>query len=141
MTQEDKVEFLLQQGHEELEQGQKEAALATFQQAAAREPDNPQVLYGLGLACYWLERDRESVRYMTEALQVKPSYILAWARRGMAYQRLNENEQGRADFDRAISIEPQDYEDWRGQGIALDVLGCYEEAIASYDKAIEFKHD
>ena len=48
MTQEDKVEFLLQQGHEQLDIGQYSAALATFQQAAAREPDNPQVLYGLG---------------------------------------------------------------------------------------------
>jgi len=141
MTQNVSLEALLQQGHEQLEQGQYEAAIPTFQQAAKPEPQNLQALCGLGLAFYRLEQYQESVEHLNQALQIKPDYILALALRGLAYQKLELNEQATADFEQAIQIEPKDYEDWRGRGIALDQLQRYEEAIASYDKAIEIKPD
>jgi tetratricopeptide (TPR) repeat protein len=139
MTQNTSLETLIQQGHEQLEQEQYEAALEIFQQAVQLETQNPQVLYGLGLTCYRLERYQESVEYLNQALQIQPFYILALARRGMAHRKLKLDEQATADFERAIQIEPQNYEHWRGRGTALYELQQYEEAIACYDTAIEIK--
>jgi CHAT domain-containing protein/tetratricopeptide (TPR) repeat protein len=142
MTQNANVEILLQQGHEQLEQGQYEAAIETYQQAAQLEPQNSQVLYGLGLAFYQLERYQESIEYFTQALQIKPDYIWAFLWRGRAYQQMKLIDQGTADFKQAIQVKPQDYQDWRGQGDALNELQRYEEAVTSYEKALELQpHD
>jgi CHAT domain-containing protein/tetratricopeptide (TPR) repeat protein len=139
MTQNANVEILLQQGHEQLEQGQYEAAIETYHQAAQLEPQNPQALYGLGLAGYRLERYQESVEYLTQALQIKPDYLWAFLWRGRAYQQLKLIDQATADFKQAIQIKPQDYQDWRGQGDALNELQRYEEAVTSYEKALELQ--
>ena len=85
MTPNTGVASLIQQGHEQLDKGDYAAALQTFHQAAALEPQNHKVLYGLGLACYRQEKYEESVKFLKQALEVKPNYILALARRGMAY--------------------------------------------------------
>ena len=141
MNQEDKVAWLLERGQNQLNRGEYEAALETYREAAARERETPQILYGLGMACFWLEQYRKSLDYLTEALQVEPFYILAFAWRGRIYRHLNEKEQAKIDCDRAISIEPQDDKDWLGRGDAFYLLRQYERALTSYDKAIELKPD
>jgi CHAT domain-containing protein/tetratricopeptide (TPR) repeat protein len=142
MTQNANVGILLQQGHEQLEQGQYQAAIETYQHAAQLEPQNPQALYGLGLAFYPLERYQESVEYLTQALQIKHDYIWAFLRRAKAYQQMKLIDQATGDFKQAIQIKPQDYQDWRGQGDALSELQRYEEAVTSYEKALELQpHD
>ncbi|MEQ9368571.1 MAG: tetratricopeptide repeat protein [Coleofasciculus chthonoplastes F3-SA18-01] len=137
----DNVAALLQQGHEQLDRGQNQAALQIFQQAEQREPENPQVLFGLGLAYYRLEQYQESVDYLTKTLNIEPCHILALAYRGRAYRGLKLEEPATADFEQVLQLEPQTYQALRGRGMALDELKRYEEAIVSYDKAIEINPD
>ena len=137
----DNVAALLQQGHEQLDRGQDKEALQIFQQAEQREPENPQVLFGLGLACYRLEQYQESVDYLTKTLDIEPCHILALARRGTAYRGLKLEESATADFEQVLQLEPQTHQDWRGRGIALYELKRYEDAIACFDKAIEINPD
>ena len=132
---------LIEQGYEQLDKGDYAAALEIFHQAAAEAPQNHEVLYGLGLACYRLERYSEAVEYLNQALGIKPNYILALVRRGLAYGELKKTQQAEVDFQQAIALTPEDAEDWRGRGIAFDELGRYEDAIVSYEKAIEIKSD
>ncbi len=141
MTQNASVQTLLEQGHEQLDRGKYQAALETFQQAAILEPQNPQVLYGLGLACYKLYEHHESVKYLDRALEIQKDYIPALAQRGLAYKQLNQNENANADFERAIEIKPKDYEDWQGRCIAFAELQQYEEALLSIDKAVKLNPD
>ncbi len=137
----DNVAALLQQGHEQLDREQNQEALQTFEQAEQREPENPQVLFGLGLACYRLQQYQESVDYLTQTLDIEPCYILALAYRGIAYRGLKLEEPATADFEQVLQLEPQTHEHWRGRGLALSELKRYEEAIVSYDKAIEINSD
>jgi CHAT domain-containing protein/Flp pilus assembly protein TadD len=136
MTPNPSLERLLDEGRNELDRGNYTAALATFHKAAALEPQNPQVLYGLGLACDRLEQYQDAVEYLNQALEIQPNYILALARRGLAYKELKQTPQAEADFERVIAIAPQDADDWYARGIALGNLGRYEDEIASYDQAL-----
>ncbi|MBD2210398.1 tetratricopeptide repeat protein [Nostoc linckia FACHB-104] len=141
MTVSPNLSELLQQGHDQLDGGNYHQALDTFYQAAALEPQNPQVLYSLGLACYRLEQYQDAIGYCNQALTTEPNYILALARRGLTYKQLEQIQLAQADFEQVIALIPQDAGDWHGRGIALNGLERYEEAIASYDKAIEIKPD
>ncbi len=95
MTLNPNVQTLLQQGHDQLEQGSYQAGVDTFHQASVLEPQNPQVLYGLGLAYYRLEQYQDAVTYLNQALAMQPNYILALARRGMAYQQIKQAKRDR----------------------------------------------
>ncbi|MDZ8227823.1 MULTISPECIES: tetratricopeptide repeat protein [unclassified Nostoc] len=130
------VASLLEQGHNQLDWGEYQAALQIFQQAAVLEPENPQIIYGLGITCYSLEQYHESIEYLNQALRIKPNYILALVWRGLVCQQIDQAQQAQADLDQAIALTPQDAFALRGRGIALDVLQRYEEAVASYDQAI-----
>ena len=141
MSQNASIQTLLEQGHEQLDRGKYQAALETFQQAAILEPQNPQVLYGLGLACYKLYEHHESVKYLDRAVEIQKDYIPALAQRGLAYKQLNQNDNAKTDFERAIEIKPKDYEDWQGRSTALAELQQYEEALVSIDKAVKLKPD
>jgi len=137
MTQNASVQTLLEQGHEQLDRGKYQAALEIFQLAAALEPQNPQVLYGLGLACSLQHRFWESIEYLTQALQIKPSYPLALTQRGIAYRTKNKVIKAKADLNQAIQITPHGYEDWQGRGRAFYELNQCEHALKSYKQAIE----
>jgi tetratricopeptide (TPR) repeat protein len=135
------VQTLLELGQEQLDRGKYQAALETFQQAAILEPQNPQVLYRLGLACYKLYKHHESVQYLDQALEIQKDYIRALALRGLAYKQLNQNDNAKTDFERAIKIKPKDYEDWQGRSAAFAELQKHEEALVSIDKAVKLKPD
>jgi len=137
MSQNASVQTLLEQGHQQLDRGKCQVALETFQQAAILEPQNPQVLYGLGLACYWQYRNWESIEYLTQALQIKPSYPLALTQRGIAYRTKKKVIKAKADLNQAIQITPHGYEDWQGRGRAFYELNQCEHALKSYKQAIE----
>jgi tetratricopeptide (TPR) repeat protein len=141
MTPNANAQVLLEQGHDQLDRGNYQAAFEIFHQAALLEPQNPQVLYGLGLAYFRLEKYQEALVHLNQALAIQPTYILALARRGLVYKQLKQTQEAQVDFEQAIALTPQDAEDWRGRGIALDELGRYEDAIASYNKTIKIKPD
>ncbi|MFH7028677.1 MAG: tetratricopeptide repeat protein [Heteroscytonema crispum UTEX LB 1556] len=82
MTRNPSLQTLLDEGHNQLDLRNYTAALATFHQAAALEPQNSQVLYGLGLACVRLEQYQDAVEYLNQALEIQSNYILALAKSG-----------------------------------------------------------
>jgi tetratricopeptide (TPR) repeat protein len=77
----------------------------------------------------------------TEALRLKPNYVLAYVRRGLTFTRLNEKEIDVKDFKTAMNLSVYTYEDYCGIGIAKSNLGDKEGAIADFNKAIHLKPD
>lgn len=139
MNQNNSLDNLLQQGHLFLERGQYEAGLEVFRQADSLFPNNAQVKYGLGLACFRLEQYQQSIKYLNLALRLQPIYPLALVRRGMAYKQLQHTELANADFEAVLQVEPITNEDWRARGLAFDELKRSEDALKCYEKALEIE--
>lgn len=153
VTSADSVENLLNQGLCQFYRGHYQPSINIFQQASEIDPQNPLIWFRLGLACYLLEEYEKAIKHLSQALEIKQSYTLARALRGWAYNKLNETENARADFNQArdfqqvIPTEQQSYEDWQGQCIALDglfdidKLSCDQEALDTYNRATQLKSD
>lgn len=137
MSQDDPIESLQAQGQRQLDRGAYAAALETFQQAAALDPQNPQLCCQIGQAYYLLERYPEAIDTLTQALELRPAYLLALVRRGLAYRELGQTELANTDCEQTIQLQPQTAEDWRSRAIALSELKQHEEALVSYDRALE----
>ena len=75
---------------------------------------NPGVLCLLGFVYLKLGKHQEAINHLNHSLSLKPDYILALARRGLAYQCVWQVEKATTDFEQAITFEAQDYQDWCG---------------------------
>lgn len=136
-SHEGNVETALQIGYEQLDRRQYPSALMSFQQAAHLQPNSPQVLYALGLACHRLGLYHEEIRYLSQALEVNPTNAEVLTQRGLAYKAMQLTQEARTDFDRVMEIKPQSPADWRARGKALVQLHRHAEALAAYERAIE----
>ncbi|MEO1148025.1 MAG: tetratricopeptide repeat protein, partial [Cyanobacteria bacterium J06638_22] len=121
--------------------GQKEAAIASYNQALDIKPDYHHAWYNRGIALSALGQKEEAIASYDKALDIKPDKHKAWYNRGIALDDLGQKEEAIASYDKALDIEPDLHDAWNNRGIALSALGQKEEAIASYDQALDIKPD
>ena len=84
-----------------------------------------------------LGRLEEALEAYDSAIELKPDYAWAWARRGRTLRVLGRYEEALQCYDRALEIQPQYAFAWNGKGIVLERMGRLEEALACYEKSTE----
>jgi tetratricopeptide (TPR) repeat protein len=85
-----------------------------------------------------LQDNAEAIDDYTRAIDLNPSYLDAYLRRGtFAYRVLKRYEASLADFDRAIELKPDCAYAYLHRGIVKCHLLRFEAAIPDFDRAIE----
>ncbi len=129
-------------GFEQLQAGDFEGSIASFDKAVEFKPDEHDAWYNRGVALRNLERFEEAIASYDKAVEIKPDYHDAWNNRGVVLcDYLGKFEEAIASFDKAVEFKPEEHDAWYNRGVALGKLERFEEAIASYDKAVEIKPD
>ncbi len=82
------------------------------------------------------EHDKAIIAF-TKAIELDPSFALAYSNRGWAYMDLGQYEQGIADSNKAIELDPTLALAYSNRGWAYIRLGQYEQGIIDCNKAIE----
>ncbi|MEA5574081.1 CHAT domain-containing protein [Calothrix sp. UHCC 0171] len=131
--------FLFDLGYKQLNKGNLEDALASFDQVLELKPDNYEAWNAKGVVLLRSERLQEAIRSFDEALKLKPDYHIAWSNRGVTESKFGNLQQAIDYLKQALKLNPNYAEAWYNQGIILNDLGCFEEAIASFDEAIKCK--
>ncbi len=133
-----------------LECGNYSAAKEIFQQAYEVEKQNFQILYGLGLSCYWLGEYEKCIEYLTQSLEFKNQfYPLASVWIGWAYKKLNNHHLSQEYFKSVFQSVTEsndlpdnlDFENLLAKGLAFYRLEEYENAIEYFKQAAELKPD
>ncbi len=86
----------------------------------------------------WLatgEYDKAIADY-TRALQLNPSFAVAYTNRGIAWCRKGEYDKAIADYHEALRLDPNDVDTYTNRGAAWDHKGKYDEAIADFNQAL-----
>lgn len=138
--------------HQKLEQP--DEAVKYYGIANEREPNNPQILYGLGSAYTDLKQFSQAEKAFADAVHVKPDFARAWFRLGNA--RLEQKDFSGAvdafsssiEADPTMMMSPDDpggaayhslanlYEDF---GLSQKALAVYEDAVHTNPKSIRLK--
>ncbi len=85
-----------------------------------------------------LQDNAEAIDDYTRAIELDPSHLEAYLRRGtFAYRVLKRYEASLADFDRAIELKPDCAYAYLHRGIVKCHLLKFEEAVPDFDRAIE----
>jgi len=112
------------------------AALAVFDEALARAPDDPKLLTNRGMSLFELGRLDEAHASALAAIAADPAFALAWRCRGMVEMRCADHDAALASFDEALRLADNEPDVHCGRGIVLKELGRFEEARAEFDQAL-----
>ena len=81
----------------------------------------------------------KAIDHYTEAINLKPEYVEAYANRGNAYAEKGYFESAIQDYTKAIDLKPEFAEVYDKRGNAYAEKGYFEEAIEDYNKMINLK--
>ncbi|NER24101.1 MAG: tetratricopeptide repeat protein [Symploca sp. SIO1C2] len=115
------------------------AAVTSYDQALAIQPDNYQTWHYRGLALENLGLYEEAIASYNQAQRLNPYHCSCWSHRGDVLNKLGRYEEAVASYDQALAIQPDYHNAWHHRGIALKNLGHYQQAIANYDHALKIQ--
>ncbi|MEM8751557.1 MAG: hypothetical protein AAGF90_01135 [Pseudomonadota bacterium] len=132
----DSLDVRLGEGAFHLRAGALDPALAAFDAALAREPDDPTGLFNRGLTLIALGKGEAAERDFTRLLSEAPNDAGAYHHRARAKAERDDAGALR-DFDRAIKLAPEWSEPWYRSGLLLDRIGRTEDANLRFRRAFE----
>jgi len=141
-SQPENIDLYLRQGNSQLEKGDTERAILSYQKALALNPKEPGELYqNLGAALARQKNWLEAIAAYTVALKLQPNnphlqYIL-----GQAQAEQNDFSAAIASYRKVIELDPEYFAIYSQLGHALGEIKDFSNAIAAYEKAITMKSD
>jgi tetratricopeptide (TPR) repeat protein len=131
-------------GRAHWELGERERALADFEEAVARRPEEPEYYLGQAKALASLDRVEEALANASRAIELSPDHAFAHIMRAV-YRAHVEGDEAyaavRADLDRAVALEPNNvaYRRQRGEYL-MDFHKC-AAALVDFERAIALAPD
>ncbi len=85
---------------------------------------------------YEEKKHAESIPFLDRAIELKPDYALAYARRGVAYNELKKYQRALEDYNRAIELDSKDAWAYSCRGKNYNELKAYELALDDLNQAL-----
>lgn len=126
-----------QRGAAYLRDGDPAAALAEYEQALRREPENADLHYGMALALAALGRQADRIESLRKALSLDPSSAGARNELGAAYTEEQRYAEAETELRAAVEASPGDPSPSNNLGVLYVKLGRLAEAEALFRRAIE----
>lgn len=120
----------------ELEAGNYEAAIASFQEAIRLQPRAALAYDYLSAVYLAVGKLDEAVTYGEKAVEIDPSLAVVHSNLAATYIAKGELEQARKSARKAIEVDPEFADAYNNLGNAYFAMGRFDEALASYDKTL-----
>lgn len=133
------VQNYFNQGVEQANLGDLEAAIALWDQALAIDPNFAPAWHNRGSALGTIGQLEEAIASFDCALAINDQDIEALNAKGQVLYSLQKWPEAIACWDQVLAIQPNYYQAWYNRGSALELMGQPSEAIESYQKALEIE--
>jgi tetratricopeptide (TPR) repeat protein len=135
------AQLFYRKGLKEMWQENYVAALALFQKAKEKNPQDANIWSRLGYCYRNLGRYQDAIESFKQAIRIKPDYALAHFSLGVTYDNLGRYQDAIESCKQAIRINPDYAEAHFSLGVTYDNLGLYQDAIESFKQSIRIKPD
>jgi tetratricopeptide (TPR) repeat protein len=112
-----------------------------FEEILSREPDNPRVLYRLGVLALQTGRPERAAEFLQRSIVIQPKLPAAHTNLGVALRSLGRPAEAVDAYDRAIALAPNNVDAHNNRANALVDLERFAEALASSERAIALQPD
>jgi tetratricopeptide (TPR) repeat protein len=89
-----------------MQQGNYQAALGKFEEAAQLNENDPLFANNAGFAYYKLERYQDSLYWFNKAIEIDPKRAIAYLNLGDALVKLNRNADAREAYKKYLQLAP-----------------------------------
>lgn len=118
-----------------------EKAIKDYTQALASpriaKKTKSEALSNRGAAYGMLNMYEQSVRDITESIEIDPTNKNAYANRSIAYLNTGQYEKALADYQSYLQFDPNNYNFWYESGMVQRVIKKNDDAIKSLDRALQ----
>jgi tetratricopeptide (TPR) repeat protein len=121
--------------------GEREAALASLDQALAHAPDWPDALSNRGLLLVELGRPTDALVALDQALVLQPDHLNALLHSANARFALAQPELALRLLGRVLSLQPANPDAQNGRAKALNELDRLDEALVALDDVLALRPD
>jgi tetratricopeptide (TPR) repeat protein len=130
----DAVEMVSQHALKLLSRGDYQSAEPLLRMLQARNPDDAELLYNLGIMLSDQRKLDEAIPMLERLVEIDPQSSNGWTALGVAYSRNREMEKSEQALRRALGIDPENAYALRNLG-ALQQQSAPELALAGLEKA------
>ncbi len=117
--------------------GEKDRAIADYNQALKLNPNLAQAYYNRGIAYGAKGENDRAIADYNQALKLNPNYADAYVGRGNAYSDKGENDRAIADYNQALKLNPNLAKAYGGRGLAYRDKGDKQKAIADFQTCLK----
>ena len=117
------------------------AAVISYKQVLAIEPDSADAYYNMGNIFKEQGELDEAIEACKNALGIRPDFADAYYNMGNAFQQQGKLDEAIEAYKKALTIKPGNADAYNNMGNALKEQGKLEEAIEAYNKTLSFKPD
>jgi len=110
------------------------SSVSLWENATAKNPNDPLSWSNLGLAYDALEDYEKASKAYDQALKVEPTYFDATFNLAVAFNKLKRYEDAAKMFGRAMELKPDFADSWYGRGQVWLTKGDFPKAIADFEK-------
>lgn len=95
----------------------------------------------LGEMYYDKQEYKQSIKYLTKAIDIVPDNANVLFLRAQAKEKLDLLKSACVDYSACLKLQPDDFEAWANIGFIYDFWKLYDDAAYYYEKALEVKYD
>ena len=136
----DAVEMVSRHAQKLLSQGDYKSAEPLLRMLQARNPDDAELLYNLGMMLSDQRKLDEAIPMLEKLVEIDPETSNGWTALGVAYSRNREMHKSEQALRRALEIDPDNAYALRNLG-ALQQQSAPELALAGLEKAARMMPD
>ncbi|WP_175459393.1 serine protease, partial [Cylindrospermopsis raciborskii] len=131
-----RVAFYNNRGVARFQSGDKQGAIADYNQAITLDPKFALAYNNRGLARFQSGDKEGAIADYNQAITLNPKNALAYINRGLARFQSGDKEGAIADYNQAITLDPKNALAYIGRGFARFQSGDKQGAIADFNQAI-----
>lgn len=105
------------------------------------EQDMNYAFISLGEMYYDKQKYKQSIKYLTKAIDIVPDNANVFFLRAQAKEKLYLLKSACIDYSACLKLQPDDFEAWANIGFIYDFWKLYDDAVYYYEKSLEVKYD
>ncbi len=131
-----KADDLFLQAEAKYKKGDKQGAIADYDQAIRLDPSSAETYSSRGFVRYELGYKMGAIADYDQAIRLDPKSAVTYNNRGNIRYELGDEQGVMADYDQAIQLDPKSTITYNSRGFLRKRLGDKQGAIADLDQAI-----